>query len=224
MMRLILPLLFGLGGFAVLMWLGLWQLDRLDWKEGVLAEIETRITAAPVSVPPVPDPEADRYLPVTATGEATAAPLRVLVSAKVFGPGYRLIYPFRLDGGREVMVDMGIIPVDAATPDLTGRLLDVTGNLHWPDEVDSFTPEADLAANIRFDREVPAMAAALNTEPVLIIARATEPNLLEITPLPVTTEGIPNSHLGYAIQWFGLALVWLGMTVFLLWRIRRRTV
>ena len=42
-------------------------------------------------------------------------------------------------------------------------------------------------------------------------------------PLPVTTEGIPNNHLGYAVQWFGLALVWAGMTLFLLWRTARRT-
>ena len=68
------------------------------------------------------------------------------------------------------------------------------------------------------------MAQTLDTEPVLIVARATEPPQEGIRPMPVGAEGIPNNHLGYAVQWFGLSLVWLGMTAYLLWRIRRRTV
>jgi surfeit locus 1 family protein len=40
----------------------------------------------------------------------------------------------------------------------------VTGNLHWPDEVDSFTPARSWPA-IWFARDVPAMAAALGSEP-----------------------------------------------------------
>jgi surfeit locus 1 family protein len=66
------------------------------------------------------------------------------------------------------------------------------------------------------------MAAALGTEPVLIVARTDTGD--GITPLPVDTAGIPNNHLNYALTWFCLAAVWLGMTLLLLWRIRRRTV
>ncbi|WP_371156595.1 SURF1 family protein [Jannaschia sp. 2305UL9-9] len=223
-MRFLIPLIFGLGGFAVLVSLGLWQVQRLSWKEAILADIETRIAAAPVAVPATPEPEDDRLLPVTVGAEVTGDPIRVLASAKGFGPGYRLIYPVRTDSGRALMIDFGLIPVEAPLPRMTGRAMDVTGNLHWPDEVDGFTPEPDLGADIWFARDVPAMAAALGVDPVLIIARASDPTVVEVTPVPVTTDSIPNSHLGYAIQWFGLAFVWLGMTVFLLWRIRRRTV
>jgi surfeit locus 1 family protein len=102
-------------------------------------------------------------------------------------------------------------------PDVT-----VTGNLHWPDEVDRFTPAADTARNIRFARDVPAMAAALGTEPVMIILRDTSEPAPAVAPLPLDSAGIPNDHLGYAIQWFGLAAVWAGMTGWLLWRITRR--
>jgi surfeit locus 1 family protein len=45
-----------------------------------------------------------------------------------------------------------------------------------------------------------------------------------IEPMPVDTSGIPNDHMNYAITWFSLAAVWLGMTAYLLWRIRQRTV
>ena len=39
MRKLLFPLIIGIGGIAVLLWLGFWQLDRLEWKEGVLAAL-----------------------------------------------------------------------------------------------------------------------------------------------------------------------------------------
>jgi surfeit locus 1 family protein len=96
--------------------------------------------------------------------------------------------------------------------------------LHWPDEIDSFTPEPDLAGNIWFARDVPALAGALDADPILVVARRIEGIDVAANPLPVGTENIPDSHFGYAVQWFGMAAVWMGMTVFLLWRIRQRTV
>lgn len=219
--RMILPLLFGLIGAAVLAGLGLWQLERLAWKNAALADISARIVADPVALPALPDPEADRYLPVTATGSYTGESLDVLVSRREIGAGVRVIAVFETDG-RRVLVDRGFVRegdraaargVDAAS---------VTGNLHWPDEVDSFTPTPDATTGLWFARDVPAMATQLATEPLLIVARS--PTAPGIEPMPVDTSGIPNNHLGYAVQWFGLAAVWLGMTAYLLWRIRRRTV
>lgn len=223
MRRYLIPLIFGIGGFAVLFWLGLWQLQRLTWKEGVLADIDARITAAPVAVPPSPDPEADRYLPVTATGDLVGTSLRVLVSTKERGAGYRLVTPLVLEDGRRVMVDEGFVGLEENAAPGAAAGITVTGNLHWPDEVDSWTPEPDMSEGLFYARDVPAMASALGTDPVLIVARTVTGTDARATPLPVTSEGIPNNHLGYAVQWFGLAIVWLGMTLFLLWRIRQRT-
>ena len=99
----------------------------------------------------------------------------------------------------------------------------VTGNLHWPQEIDSFTPEPDLEANIWFARDLPAMAETLNSEPLLIVARTTSLPDGPVMPLPVDTAGIPNDHLQYAITWFSLALIWVAMTaVFALRGTRRR--
>jgi surfeit locus 1 family protein len=220
--RMIFPLLLGITGTAVLVSLGLWQLQRLDWKEGVLAEIEGRIGAAPVAIPAAPDPERDLYLPVTAQGELGAASLHVLVSTRDQGAGHRIISVFELEDGRRVMVDEGYVRTGGDLQPGPAAGVTVTGNLHWPDEVDRWTPEPDLSERLFFARDVPAMAAALGTEPVLIIARDVEGTAPRATAMPVTAEGIPNDHLGYAIQWFGLAAVWAGMTGWLLWRIRRR--
>jgi surfeit locus 1 family protein len=221
--RMILPLIFGIGGFAVLVGLGLWQLDRLAWKEAILAEIEGRITADPVTLPVAPDPEADRYLPVAVPGDFTGTSVHVLVSTRDDGAGYRIVSAFLTDDGRAIMVDEGFVPDDGAIRPGAATGVTVTGNLHWPDEVDRWTPEPDMSEGLFFARDVPAMAAALGTEPVLIVARTVEGVDPRARPMPVGVEGIPNNHFGYAVQWFGLAAVWAGMTVFLLWRIRRRT-
>ena len=65
------------------------------------------------------------------------------------------------------------------------------------------------------------MAAALGTEPVLVVAREISGFATDTTPLPIDTSGIPNDHLQYAITWFALALIWAGMTVTLVLRISR---
>ncbi len=98
----------------------------------------------------------------------------------------------------------------------------MTGNLDWPQESDSYTPPPDPKSGLWFARDVGKMAAALGTEPVLIVASG--PKVDGIEPYPVNTEDIPNGHEGYAITWFSLAIVWAVMTLYLLWRIWRRTV
>ena len=220
--RMIIPLLIGLLGGAILISLGVWQLNRLAWKEAVLAEIDARIADAPVPLPAAPDPQADRYLPVTATGRFTGEQLDVLVSRKQIGPGVRVVEAFETQDGRRILVDRGFVRQDdRATPRLSGAAT-VDGNLHWPDEVDGFTPPPDPATGLWFARDVTAMAAALDTEATFIVAR--KPTGGEIEPMPVDSSGIPNDHMNYAITWFSLAAVWLGMTAYLLWRIRQRTV
>lgn len=223
MSRVISVVIFGLVGAVFLSALGVWQLQRLAWKEGVLAEIAGRIEAVPVDLPEQVDRDADRYLPVLVEGHFDGDAVRVLVSMQGSGPGYRVISAFEVDE-RRVMVDRGFVSESVDLPEAPEGTVTVIGNLHWPDEVDGFTPEADLARNIWYARDVDALAAHLQAEPVFIVAREISASDAPLTPLPVTAEGIPNNHLGYAIQWFGLALVWLGMTAFLLWRITRRSV
>ena len=220
MRRMILPLAFGLLGAAVLVGLGVWQLQRLAWKEGILADIALRMQSAPVAVPLAPEALRDRFLPVTAMGNFTGQALEVLVSRVGIGAGYRVIAVYET-GGRRVLVDRGFVPQGARGTGHAARAgVAVTGNLHWPDEIDSFTPAPDAATGVWFARDVPALAQALGAEPVLIVARADTGDGIE--PMPVGDAGIRNNHLGYAIQWFLLAVVWLGMTGLYLWRIRRK--
>jgi surfeit locus 1 family protein len=218
---MIFPLLLGLIGAAILIGLGVWQLQRLQWKEAKLAEIDAKIIAAPVALPATPDAVGDKYLPVTTEGRFTGEEADVLTSGKFEGVGYRVIAVLETADGRRVMVDRGFLPEDQLALPRPPGTVTVTGNLHWPDEVDSFTPPPDLVKGIWFARDVPALARVLKTDPVLIVAREATGD--GITPMPVDSSAIANDHLNYAITWFSLAAVWLGMTAFWLLRINRRT-
>lgn len=220
--RILAALVLGLGGVAILVSLGLWQLRRAEWKTAILMDIESRIAAAPVALPAEPDPVEDRYLPVRITGRALGKELHVLTSIKDVGAGYRVISGFETQDGRSIMVDEGFIRSTEKDIERPGVEMAVTGNLHWPDETDSFTPTPDIDGNIWFARDVALMAEALETEPVLVIARTVTGADPRATPIPLDTVNIPNNHMGYAIQWFGLACVWAGMTAFLIWRIQTR--
>ncbi len=217
MRRILFPLIFGIAGLAILMSLGLWQVQRLSWKEAILAEIDARIGGTPVDLPAAIDAQTHRYQPVTVSGSMLPREIHVLVSVKQVGPGYRIIAPFQA-GDRTILIDRGFVRTTEKEAVRQVGEMDVTGNLHWPDEIDNYTPEPDIDGNIWFARDVPALANELNTEPVLLIARsATDPS---VTPLPVDSAGIPNDHLQYAVTWFGLALVWAVMTGYFLWRSR----
>jgi surfeit locus 1 family protein len=223
MRRLIFPLVFGVGGGAVLVALGLWQVDRLGQKQERIAAIEAEIAAAPGPLPDAPDAETHRYLPVAVKGRFGVGEILVLSGRNGVGAGYRVIAPFETSAGRRILVDRGFVPeASKAVPRSRGEAR-ISGNLDWPREADSFTPEPDRAQRLWFARDVAAMAEALGTEPVLLVLRETSQTGLPLTPQPVDTAGIPNDHLEYAVTWFALALVWLGMTAYFLRRHGRPT-
>ena len=219
--RIAFLIIVGAGGAAILLGLGIWQVQRLAWKQNLLAEIETRIAAEPVALPESLEPERDAYLPVEVTGVLGTDHVRVLVSRKGAGAGYRVIRPLIRDTDR-LLVDMGFIAVaeaDALRFE-DGPAVTIVGNLQWPQEVDSFTPEPDLDGNVWFARDVEALADHLGTDPVLVVRRDPPAASGPLMPMPVDTAAIPNDHLQYAATWFSLAAIWSGMTIYFL---RRRS-
>lgn len=221
MRKLLFPLLIGAGGIAILLYLMVWQLNRLDWKEGVIAEIEARLAADPVPLPEAVTPEADNYRTVIMQGSATGEEIRFLDSGTAAGTGHRIISAFQTREGRRVMLDQGLLEINDAAAQAADPLTDtvtVQGNLIWPDDVSEQAPEGDEW----YARDVVAMAQALNTEPVLVVLSAATAYDPRLAPLPLSTRNIKNDHLEYAITWGLLALVWLAMTIFYVARGMRR--
>lgn len=221
MRKIIFPLILGAGGVAVLVWLGFWQLERLYWKQDVLAEIDARISDAPVALPESATKSADNYSPVTFVGSAVGDEIHVLVSGTAAGTGYRAITAVETEG-RRILLDQGLLPLETKADERAPVQTEITGNLIWPDDQNDSTPAPDLGKNIWFARNVDTMAAALNTEPLMVVARTMTPADPRLTPLPVDTAGIKNDHFEYAITWFLLATVWAAMTAFLIRRTTRQ--
>ena len=221
MQRFLFAMIFGLGGFAILISLGVWQVQRLAWKENLLAQIEARIGEDPQPLAAALASNADRYSPVQTEGSFSEGHVRMLASRKTIGPVFRIVRPFEAEGVGRILVDTGWLPDGDPLPAVPRDRMALVGNLDTPNEADSFTPEPDLARNIWFARDVPALADALDTEPVFVVLRTAPKDPLGVTPWPVNTAGIPNDHLQYAITWFSLAALWVGMTAFFMWRTRR---
>ena len=204
--RTIFILIIGLAVIAVLLSLGSWQVELLGWNVGILADFVAKFSGTPTTVPLSPSAEAHKYQPVEVSGRFLETRIRVLVSQKLIGAGYRIIQPLQT-ADRVILVDLGFVKIDQ-TEDLRNDQASVLGNLHWPDEVDEYTPEPDLTRDIWFARDVPALAKALNADPVLVIAREITPAVKKfhrsLFPAVVFPTIICNMQLhGFRLPLFG---------------------
>jgi len=219
--------------FSFLIGLGVWQIQRKAWKEGLIAALTARLAVPSEALPPAKawpqlDRARDEYRRVefTATFDNTHEAL-VFASATAFrpdvsGPGYWVFAPARLADGSVVMVNRGFVPDGRQDPksrpdrQIAGPV-DISGAMRWPDTRHWFTPNDDAAHNLWFARDPVAIAAAKNIGPVAPFYVEQE------TPVPPgglpqpgkLVVSLPDNHLQYAITWFGLAAVLAG--VFISW-------
>jgi len=226
--------------FAVLVALGTWQLERKAWKEGLIATLTERLAAPPSALPSAAtwqslDQANDEYRRVefTATFDHGAEAL-VYGAASAFRPdvnglGYWVLTPARLTDGGVVIVNRGFVPEGrrAAASRADGQVagpVDFVGVMRWPDPRGAFSPADDPAHNLWFARDPAAIAAAKKLGPVA-------PFYVE-QESPVPPGGLPqpgklvvnlrDPHLGYAVTWYGLALVLVVVFVVWAWRSRRQ--
>lgn len=218
--KILFPLILGIVGCTVLVSLGQWQVTRLAWKQDILADIATRLSADPVPLSRDVTEAHDEYTRVTLTGAPTGDELHVLVSGTAAGTGYRVIAKFETDFGA-ILVDQGLLALDGKSAAPLISSMEITGTLLWPDDQNSNTPQPDLAANIWFARHIETMSAAMDTLPLMVVITTSTPADPRLVPLPVNTTGIKNDHFEYAVTWFLLAIVWGIMTLFLILRTLR---
>ena len=232
---LLLPALASLAGIVALTGLGLWQVERLAWKEAILARIEARVGTPPSALPPEGAwtglaPDDYDYRHVTATGrfehDKEALVFRTLEAGKASegGAGWLVLTPLRLPDGSAVIVNRGFVPEamrEAATRpkgQVQGEVT-LTGLMRPPEARNAFTPANNPPKNQWFTRDPAAIAAALGVTraaPFTIDADAGPRAILPRGGMTVTRP--PNSHLSYALTWFALALTLAGVFAAFAWR------
>lgn len=206
---------------AILIGLGVWQLQRLEWKRDLLTRIEAARTAPAVPIGDVLGDEDPDYRRVVAVCPGIATAPYVELYALVDGQmGSRLISACPLEGAPygSVLVDRGFVAetISARPPVQTNdpRPGGVRGVLRRPHNgLDIGTP--DDPENGRFySRRVEPIAAALGATdpaPVFLMAEtSTNPDWAALKPMALPAD-IANRHLEYAATWFGLAVVLLGV-------------
>ena len=223
---LIVPAILVLAGIAVLVSLGNWQLRRLAWKEELIANATER-PSSPVEELPTPSvwPELDitetEYRPYRLRGrflhdkEALVFTSLGDPNGEFGGPGYWVVTPFALQSGGTVLVNRGFAPQDRHRPEDRGETLDaepvtVTGLLRPNEERNIFTPADRPADNIFFARQIDPIAAAKGLEgpvaPFTIDLLAAETPPGGLPQAGETRMRFTNTHLQYAITWYGLAI------------------
>ena len=111
---LLLLTLCSAAALAVLIGLGVWQLQRLQWKEGLIAEIEARSHAEPISLKEAVTREQTgedvSYVRVRVDGKFDNGKERYLFAVSDGAPGWHVITPLTTSGGDRVLIDRGFVP------------------------------------------------------------------------------------------------------------------
>lgn len=218
-------------GLSILIGLGVWQLQRLKWKEDLLARIAALQTAPakPLETILSAGGDMDYVRAVFSCPDLERRPLLRLFAVREGSAGYRLITacPVAAGATRSILVDRGFVPLELADRAVApGRALlpgPITGVLRKGDKPTFVTPANRLGENLWYSRDVPAMArklAAPAPAPVFLMLEQPAPPPGGPTPAPVPID-IPNRHLEYAITWFGLAAALVGVYVASLFRKRQ---
>lgn len=233
---LVVPSIAAACAFAVLIGLGTWQVERKAWKEALIATVSERFAAPPVALSPPAewarlDPVTDEFRRVRFKAElinekealvfTTGSSLR----GGDAGPGYWVFTPARVDG-RIILVNRGFVPEQARDPatrtqgQITGPV-EVVGVMRWPERPGMFTPAAEPEKNLWFSRDPADMARAKRLGPVapFYVEQESPPAPGGLPRAGTLQPTFPNNHLGYALTWYGLALVLAGC--FAIWAVGR---
>jgi cytochrome oxidase assembly protein ShyY1 len=239
----------GLGIFtllilALLIGLGVWQLQRRAEKHALIAQLTERLAAAPQPLPPPAQwrtltPAGDEFRRVRFSAAYKPGPDAMVYGSSsairddVLGPGTWAFLPARLPGGETVVINTGFVQntmQDRAQQDgavkrlVTGAPVTLTGYIRFPESAGALTPRENIAKRLWFTRDHLAIARALGwgeVAPFYIDLEEPAPENGIPRPGPLQVH-LKDDHLQYAITWFGLACAVL-IAFGVWWRGQRRT-
>lgn len=219
---LLWPTLIAVPMFVVMIGLGAWQLQRLEWKLGLIAQMQERMTGPLLSAPQLAAAikaggSADYYR-LVAQGQFLPGRQLFWFTAGLDGePGYHVIAPLLLQEGQILLVDRGFIPLAAKDAPGAFALASGAAIIHGiardSQHAGSFTPDDEPQKQLIFARNVAVMARELgvsNVVPFFVEADA-KPDSSGYPKGGQTRVTLRNEHLQYALTWFGLAATLLAV-------------
>lgn len=210
----LIPTLVTIPIFLLVAALGIWQIERLSWKNSILQNISAELAAAPVQLPEITaPPEKYHYLHVMLKGQYLHQDEMIRQARYYKGAlGVNILTPMRLDDGRYILVNRGWAPNEKSKQE--SRQESLVGGEQEVEAVISaslgrglFVPENNPDKNEWFWLDIDAMRAHTGLALIPAVAEA----IKVTTPggYPISADGhidIRNDHLMYAITWFAMAL------------------
>ncbi|MGE7371194.1 SURF1 family protein [Neorhizobium sp. NPDC001467] len=217
--------------------LGVWQVQRLIWKRELIARVDARVHAEPVTPPPASanvTAADDEYKHVRISGTYLNDKEAFVQAVTSHGPGYWVVTPLLTANGSHILINRGFVPADRRDPSTraTGQVqgrTEVTGLLRISEPGGGFLRENDAANDRWYSRDVAAIASAKGVSPVaayFIDAEATA-SLPQAPVGGLTVVSFPNNHASYIFTWFALALMSAATAFYVLrgrWPFMRRKV
>ncbi|MBN8543954.1 MAG: SURF1 family protein [Alphaproteobacteria bacterium] len=223
-----IPLLFFISALIITLGLGTWQVQRLKWKEHLIADIERAKTEAPLAeLPPNETLAAHEFERIRLSGW-WVKDTEFHVTPRYFRDtlGYHIFAPLRLKDGRIVIVNRGWVP--AKRKEITERPesaakghTSLVGMIRIGADRNRFTPASNSEKNVWFGRDTELMAIAgglENVAPVTVDVIGTQ----DPKQYPIPFDGeikLYNQHLSYIVTWYGIALGIL--VIFLVYHYKR---
>ena len=202
--------------FAGFVSLGLWQVQRMHWKQALIARVEARVDAAP-DAPPARDAwstidaENDEYRRVALTGRFLPVAETRTQAVTALGAGSWVLSPLRTETGDIVLVNRGFVPTgEHAAPPPTA-MVRIEGLLRLSEPAGGFLRRNAPTQDRWYSRDVAAIARARG-----LPGDAVAPFFVDAVRISgasgwprggLTVVTFRDSHLSYALTWFGMALL-----------------
>jgi Uncharacterized conserved protein len=216
----LVPSLFVIVSLAVLVSLGTWQVQRLAWKTELIETIEARALGEAIALPTAPFDESLNHQAVTLEGVWLSG-TEQFVPAKTLNRelGEWLLQVFALDDNRMVLVNRGWVPLcwreDTCRVADDPAIVTVDGILRFGFEQGPMVPDNEPDRARWYWLDVPAIEDTLaigELVPAVVFQTPSETALDDTPPVPqIPALNLRNQHLHYAMTWYSLALVLLGI-------------
>ena len=207
----------------VFVFLGIWQIERAANKEGLLQDFNSEQESPPTRL----TSQSPNWSRVFVDGVFDSS-RQILIDNQIHNGkvGYKIFTPFKFDDNKIVLVDRGWIGQGQSRSDLPQlNILEkksrIIATVTSPEQ--GVLAGSELLTNewprVSQSKAVEVIASAFN-EPILDIVLVLDPGSSQITefiqikPFAIT----PVKHYGYAMQWFTMSIVLLGMFLYALKR------
>jgi surfeit locus 1 family protein len=206
---------------CILLWLGTWQVMRMQWKDALIADFTSRAMAEAIAPPGGESAASHQFRRIVAQGNWMHDAEVQLIGRTFEGTaGYHVITPMQLRDGRILLINRGWVAEDYRTPSsrpstLTEGEVRVEAILRLPVQKGRFVPDNAPEKDDWFTLSIPDIAAHHQLGDTLITtytADALRPDGPYVLPIGAAVEiNIPNDHWHYALTWYGLALGLIGV-------------